>query len=87
MQRSVQEMQVALRVLSGLTYGQQPDQQDLEELHRIIPAAGYDSLDEMACAVIEQAIEHRRQVRDAGLKTEEQLTPDGFGSYDHRGGG
>jgi hypothetical protein len=33
----------------------------------MIPAADYDSLDEMACAVIQQALEHRKQVRDAEL--------------------
>jgi hypothetical protein len=87
MQRSLQEMQVALRVLSALTHGQQPNQQDVEELHRIISAAGYDSLDEMACTVIEQAIQHRRQVRDGRAKSREQLTLDGSGSYDHRDGG
>jgi hypothetical protein len=80
-------MQVALRVLSALTHRQQPDQYGVEELHRIISAAGYDSLDEMACGVVEQAIQHRRQVGDAGLKPEEQLTPDRSGSYDHRDGG
>jgi hypothetical protein len=74
MQRSVQEIQVALRVLSALTYREIPHPQDLEELHRIISAANYDSLDEMACAVIEQALEHRRRVRDAGLNAEDQLT-------------
>jgi hypothetical protein len=73
MQRSVQEMRVALRVLSTLTCRQNPDQQDVEELHRIISAAGYDP-------------EHRRRVRDAGLNAQEQLTPDGRRSYDHRNG-
>jgi hypothetical protein len=86
MQRSLQEMQVALRVLSALTHGQQPDQPDVDELHRITSAAGCDSLDEMACTVIEQAIKHRRRVR-FGLKAEEQFTSDGSGNYDHRDGG
>jgi hypothetical protein len=87
MQRSVHDMEVALRVLSALTCRQKPDLQDVEELHRIISAAGYDSLDEIACAVIEQALEHRRRVRDASLNAREQFTPDGRSSYDHRDGG
>ena len=74
MQRGVQEIQVALRVLSALTYRETPDQQDVEELHRTLSAGNYDSLDEMACAVIEQALEHRRRVRDAGQNAEDQLT-------------
>jgi hypothetical protein len=67
MQRSVDEIRVALRVLQALTFSRQPDPQDVQELHRIIPAADYDSLDEMACTVIQQALEHRKQVRDAEL--------------------
>jgi hypothetical protein len=74
-------------VLQAITYSSQPDAQDVEELHRIIAAADYDSLDEMACAVIEQAVEHRRQVRDAGVNTQEQPKPNGRSSYDHLDGG
>jgi hypothetical protein len=67
MQRSVHEIEVALRVLQALTNWRQPDQKGVEELHRILPAAGCHSLDEMACVVIQQAVEYRRQVRDAAL--------------------
>ena len=66
MQQSVYAMKVALRVLDSLTSRQRPDPADVQELSRYAPAsANYslESLDEVACEVIQQALKHRASVR------------------------
>lgn len=87
MQQSLADIRLALRVLEAVTDGLHPDPHDVQELYRVAPAVEFDSYDEMACAIIQRAVERRKQVRNAGLNDQEQLTPDGSRSYDHRDGG
>jgi hypothetical protein len=87
MQQSLADIRLALRVLEAVTDGLHPDPHDVEELYRVAPAVEFDSYDEMACAIIQRALERRRQVRDAGLNAQEQPTTDGSGSFDRRDGG
>jgi hypothetical protein len=62
MQQSVDEMRVALRVLDALTSHQTPDPADVRDLWEQSPVGAkysLDSLDELACEVIQQALRHR----------------------------
>jgi len=59
-------MQVALRVLAAINENRQPDPADVAELHRMAPPAAFRSLSELACAVIQQALERRSEGQAAG---------------------
>jgi hypothetical protein len=60
-------MQTALRVLTAITEGRQPDPADVAALRSYAgpQPAGID-LDEFACEVIQKAIMHRTEVRGHG---------------------
>jgi len=66
MQEAVDAMRVALRVLTAITEHRHPDAIDVENLHRLAPEGAYQSLDEVACAVVEKALERARTRRRAG---------------------
>jgi hypothetical protein len=68
MQQSLSAMQTALRVLTAITEGRQPDPADVAALHSYAgpQPAGID-LDEFACKVIQKAIGRRAEVRGTGL--------------------
>ena len=61
MQESVDAIRVALRVLAALTEYRNPDPEDVEKLHQLAPPTADASLDEMACAVVEEALKRRRE--------------------------
>ena len=64
MQQSLSTMQTALRVLTAITYGRQPDPADVDALHGYAgPQPAGMSLDEFACEVIQKAIGRRAEVR------------------------
>jgi hypothetical protein len=66
MHDSLHKMEVALRVLSSLTNGEKPDPDDVRELVTLAHTAreySLDSLDELACEVIQQALRRRAEVR------------------------
>jgi len=65
MQQSVAELRVALRVLDAMNIGEQPNPQDVKELHRIAPPDVYESLDDIACIVIWRALDQLEQTRSA----------------------
>ncbi len=65
MQQSVDAMRVGLRVLAALTERRQPLSEDVEQLRRLAPPLMYQSVDEMACAVVEDSIKRHRANRDA----------------------
>lgn len=66
MQRSLQAMQTALRILSALTEKREPDATDVSELERYIgPKPNAVDLDEWVCNAITKAIKHRTAAREA----------------------
>ena len=66
MQRSLELMQAALRVLEAFTEHKQPKRDDVQQLTRLYghkpDGVGYD---EWACEAIQQALKHRASVRGA----------------------
>ncbi len=67
MQQSLSAMQTALRVLTAITYGRQPDPADVADLHSYAgPQPAGIGLDEFACEVVQKAIRHRTEVRGTG---------------------
>jgi hypothetical protein len=67
MQESLAVMQTALRILTAITENRLPDPADVVALHSYAgpQPEGYD-LDEFACAVIQEAMKRRAEVRAAG---------------------
>jgi hypothetical protein len=67
MQQSLSTMQTALRVLTAITEGRQPDPVDVAALHSYAgPQPAGTDLDEFACEVIQKAIKRRAEVRGTG---------------------
>ena len=66
MEKSLDAMQTALRVLSALTEKRRPDPADVEQLRNFAPLLADGPLDELACDVIQQALSHRAGARVAG---------------------
>ena len=64
MQESVDAMRVALRVLAAITGRTPPDPKDVELLRRHAPTNEYESVDDMACAVVEEALKRFRAKRE-----------------------
>jgi hypothetical protein len=62
---SLLDMQLALRVLTSLTDKRHPEPADVESLQSKVPNSESMPLDELACAVIEAALKHRAEVRNA----------------------
>jgi hypothetical protein len=63
MQKSLEAMQVAVRVLTALSEKRTPDPADVEILNNYAPLLSHLSPDELACDVIQQALRRREQVR------------------------
>jgi hypothetical protein len=63
MPRSIEAMQLALRVLTALTEKRYPDPEDLAQLRQLAPDAAAKTPDELACEVIQNALKHRAEVR------------------------
>jgi hypothetical protein len=63
MQRSIEAMTVAMRVLHSINMKRHPDPKDVAELRRLEPLEITLNLDELACGVITQALKHRTEVR------------------------
>lgn len=67
LRESLSTMQTALRVLTAITDGRQPDPADVAALHSYAgPQPPGIDLDEFACEVIQKAIKRRAEVRGAG---------------------
>lgn len=64
MQQTVTALAVALRVLSAINEKRYPDPKDVDELRRWAPLSADVPIDELACEVIQQAINRRAQVRN-----------------------
>ena len=57
-------MKLAVRVLTAISLGQQPEKNDVEALRTLEPLlADTAPLDELACEVIQQALKRRAEVR------------------------
>ena len=56
-------MQVALRVLMAITDRQLPAPQDIRELRRLAPLSADTPIDELACEVIQLALNNRAEAR------------------------
>jgi len=63
MERSLDAMKTALRVLTAITKRHHPDEVDLQSLRQLAPLVGNLPPDELACEVIQLAIKHRAEVR------------------------
>ena len=59
-------IKVALRVLTAITQDRHPAAKDVEELYRLAPEGTYQTLDEVACAVVQNALERARTKLRAG---------------------
>jgi hypothetical protein len=69
MQRSLDAMSLALRVLTALNAHRSPEPNDVAELKALEPLlADTAGLDELACEVIHQALKRRAEVR-GGTRT------------------
>jgi hypothetical protein len=67
MQESLAVMQTALRILTAITENRPPDPTDVVALHSYAgPQPEGIDLDELACTVIQQAMNRRAEVRAAG---------------------
>jgi hypothetical protein len=64
MQDGINAMKTALRVLTAVTKMQNPEPADLDELRRLAPSLADSPIDELACAVIQQAIKRREAIRE-----------------------
>ncbi len=62
MEDSLEAMQLALRVLKSVNYHKPPDSQDVSELRRLAPEEGNWQIDELACAVIQNALDRSRKI-------------------------
>jgi hypothetical protein len=62
----LEAMKVALRVLTALTEKREPAFEDVEALRQYVPTATAESIDELACDVIQQALRKRADGRKAG---------------------
>lgn len=62
MQESVDAMRVALRVLAAITERRPPDPEDVEVVRRHAPM-NTRRIDDMACAVVEEALKRFRAKR------------------------
>jgi len=66
MQAGLDAMKTALRVLTAITEKRQPDPADVTLLRSYAgPQAKDVPLDEFACAIIQQALERRAEIRTA----------------------
>ena len=65
MQRGIEEMEIALRVLKPLTERTQPAPGGVEALLRVAPQVENSGLDELICDVIQQALKRRAEIRKA----------------------
>lgn len=64
MKNTLEEMQVALRVLSAVCARTPPDPHDVEELKRIAPEQAHAQVDELACTIITRAIQAGERLRE-----------------------
>jgi hypothetical protein len=65
MQRSIDALKVALRVLTAISEHHEPDLADVDRLRAYAPLLSDASLDELACDVIQQALRRRNEARKA----------------------
>lgn len=56
-------MKVALRVLTALTEKHSPAKSDMDDLHEFAPSLAHLPPDELACEVIQQALQRRAVAR------------------------
>jgi hypothetical protein len=64
MQKSLDVMRLALRVLTALNHNDQPRFADIRKLHELAGPEGANlGDDELACAVIQKALEYRAAAR------------------------
>ena len=70
MQKSVEAMELAMRVLRAVNEKRNPDEADLSALRSLAPLVANLPPDELACDVIRQALEHRAKARaEARMRT------------------
>jgi hypothetical protein len=65
MERSLEAMTVAVRVLGALNEKRRPDRADLDLLRHFAPLSAHLPPDELACEVIQQAVKQRTEIRTA----------------------
>jgi hypothetical protein len=63
MERTLNAMKVAARVLVALGEHQAPDQADVDELRSLDPLMNDMPLDDLACDVIQQALKRRAELK------------------------
>ena len=63
---STEVLEVALRVLTAITGHQKPNEDDLDTLRKYAPFLAHEPADELACDVVQQALQQRAEVRSAG---------------------
>jgi hypothetical protein len=63
MERIVEPMKVALRVLSAISEGRVPSSADIAQLRAYVPDSAAAAADEVACEVIQQALKSRAAAR------------------------
>ena len=68
MEASVEAMKVALRVLTAISERQPPEVTDIECLKSLVPLFADLPLDELACHVIQDALQRRAAVRARAAK-------------------
>ena len=66
MDRAAETLEVAVRVLMAITSRRNPEPDDVAALHRLAPCAGPMPLDELACELIQEALQHRKTRRAMG---------------------
>ncbi len=59
MEDTLAPIEIALRVLKAINHRRQPDPADVESLYYLAPLLSDVPVDELACDVIQQALQHR----------------------------
>jgi len=63
MQQSLAVMKLALQVLSATTERREPNPSDVQALMGLAPEAAGLAVDDLACEVVQRALEYRKKVR------------------------
>jgi hypothetical protein len=60
---SLKAMQAAVRVLTEMTEGREPNPSDVEHLRQYAPSLSEASIDDLACEVIYRGLRRREEIR------------------------
>ena len=77
MRPAVDRMTTALRVLAAVVEGRIPDSVDVDDLRHLAPRLSGAPVDELACSVIQEALDRaeERRAAERGRRRDEELRP------------